>query len=176
MKCIAFAASTSSTSITKKLVTAAASLLRDERPDAVVDVLDLRDYPMPMFSEDEQREHGIPDTATLLLAEIAAADALIISLAEHNGSYAAAYKSVFDWMTRVSQRVFEGKRVLALSTSPGKRGGASVLAAFTASAPYFGAEVVGSLALPVFHEIYDESAGTITPEWQAKLRALVGTL
>ncbi|MEO0482116.1 MAG: NAD(P)H-dependent oxidoreductase [Planctomycetota bacterium] len=176
MKCIAFAASTSSTSINKKLVAVAASLLGKDRPDAAIEVLDLRDYPMPMFSEDEQREHGIPDAAHELLGKISSADVLIVSLAEHNGSYAAAYKSAFDWMSRVSQRVFDGKRVLALSTSPGQRGGASVLAAFTASAPFFGAEIVGNLAVPSFHEVYDESTGALAAEWQAQLAGLVHKL
>ncbi|MEL6740511.1 MAG: NAD(P)H-dependent oxidoreductase [Planctomycetota bacterium] len=176
MKCTAFAASTSSTSINKQLVNAAASLLRGQRPEASVDVLDLRDYPMPMFSEDQQREHGIPDAAVRFLGGVSACDALIISFAEHNGGYTAAYKNAFDWMSRISQRVFEGKRVVALSTSPGKRGGASVLESFIRSAPHFGAEVVASLPVPVFHEAYDRAAGALAPEWEAKLAEAVRAL
>jgi NAD(P)H-dependent FMN reductase len=176
MKCTAFAASTSSTSINKKLVRIAASLLGEQCAAASVDVLDLRSFPMPMFSADQERDHGVPDTAIELLGKISASDVLMISFAEHNGSYTAAYKNAFDWMTRKSQRVFEGKRVLALSTSPGQRGGASVLEAFTKSAPFFGAEVVASLSVPSFHDVYDEGAGSLMGEWQDKLGEVVGML
>lgn len=176
MKCIAFAASTSSTSINKKLATVAVSLLSEERPGTECEVIDLRDYAMPMFSEDEERENGVPDAARKLLERIGAADALIISFAEHNGSYTAAYKNTFDWMTRMTKRVYEGKRVLALSTSPGPGGAASVLKSFTESAHFFGAELVGSLSVPAFNDVYDKNPGTLADEWKDKVRELVASL
>ena len=83
MRVLAFAASNSRQSINKQLVTYAASLL----PDTDVDILDLNDYEMPLFSVDREAIDGIPDLAQQFYAKITAADALLISYAEHNGSY-----------------------------------------------------------------------------------------
>ena len=91
MKLLAFAASNSKKSINKRLVTYAASLLEG----ADVEVLDLNDYEMPLFSVDKEEELGHPALAKAFLAKIAASDALIISFAEHNGSYSVAYKNLF---------------------------------------------------------------------------------
>lgn len=176
MKIIGFAGSTSSTSINKKLVIAAVDLITHQRPDVAAEVIDLRDYAMPLYSEDVEREHGVPDSTLRLLGRISAADALIISFAEHNGSYTAAYKNAFDWMSRVSKRVYDGKRVLALSTSPGPGGASTVLKSFVSSAPHFGAVIVGDLSVPRFHTAYDLQAGTLTGEWPERLGGLVALL
>jgi len=52
-------------------------------------------------------------------------------------------------------KVYQNKPVVMLSTSPGAGGAASVLAAAKASAPFFGAELVGSASLPSFYDHYD---------------------
>ena len=65
MKLLAFAASSSSKSINKQLVTYAASLVED----ADVEVLDLNDYELPLFSEDREKELGHPDLAKAFLGE-----------------------------------------------------------------------------------------------------------
>ena len=151
MKIVAFGASTSSTSINKTLAIYAANMIKG----AHVKVLNLNDYDVPLFSEDKEKEIGQADKAKEFLLDIAQADALVISFAEHNGSYAAAYKNLFDWATRIERNVFADKPALYLSTSPGPGGAASVLAAATASAPYFGAQVKASLSVASFYDNFD---------------------
>ena len=151
MKILAFGASNSRQSINKKLATYAAGLL----DPAEVDVLDLNDFEMPLYSQDKEDELGQPEQAKQFLARIKAADAIIISFAEHNGSYTAAYKNIFDWTSRIESKVFQNKPMVLLSTSPGARGGASVLASAEASAPHFSGEVKASLAIPSFYENFD---------------------
>lgn len=148
MKILAFAASNSSQSINKKLASYAASLVED----AHVDVLDLSDYELPIFSEDKEKELGQPAAAQAFFKKIGEADALIISFAEHNASYTAAFKNLFDWTSRINQKVYQGKQVVMLATSPGPGGGANVLAAAKNSAPYFGAELVGSASIGSFYQ------------------------
>lgn len=173
MKLLAFAASTSKKSINKQLVTYAANLLTD----ATVDVLDLNDYELPLFSVDKEAELGKPALAQAFLDKIAASDAIVISFAEHNGSYSAAYKNLFDWCSRVNAKVFQGKPMVMLSTSPGARGGASVLAAATGSAPFFGGEVKASLSVPTFYENFDvEKQEFKNEELKTKLVAALATL
>ena len=132
MKITAFAASSSRKSINKALVTYACSLLAD----AEVQVLDINDYEIPLFSVDREAELGQPQLAADFLARIAEADALVVSFAEHNGSYSAAFKNLFDWCSRIEKRVWQNKPMVLLSTSPGARGGASVLEMAKASSGF----------------------------------------
>ncbi|GEA61799.1 NADPH-dependent FMN reductase [Vibrio comitans] len=151
MKVVAFGASTSSTSINKTLAAYAA----EQIPGADVEVIDLIDFPAPLFSEDTEKEIGHAQSAQKLIAKIGRADAVIVSFAEHNGSYTAAYKNLFDWATRIERNVFQNKPVVYLATSPGPGGAQSVLASAVGSAPYFGADVKASLSIPSFYDVFD---------------------
>lgn len=155
MKIVAFGASTSSTSINKTLATYAANLIEG----AEVTILDLNEYQVPMFSEDTEKEIGQAEGAKAFLADLAQADAIVVSFAEHNGSYPAAYKNLFDWSTRIERNVFQEKPVVYLATSPGPGGAQTVLAAATGSAPYFGAEVKASVSVPSFYDNFDLETG-----------------
>ncbi len=173
MKVLAFAASSSKKSINKKLVTYASSLL----DDADIEILDLNDYELPLFSQDKEEELGHPALAKGFLAKIEASDALIISFAEHNGSYSAAYKNLFDWCSRINPKVFQNKPMIMLSTSPGARGGASVLAQAVNSAPFFAGKVLASYALPNFYENFDLEKSCINnKEMQALIQSAISKL
>ncbi len=173
MKILAFAASTSRKSINKQLVTYASSLVEG----AVVEVLDLNDYELPLFSEDKEVELGQPELAKAFVAKIAASDAVMISFAEHNGSYSAAYKNLFDWSSRISKKIFDAKPMVLLSTSPGPRGGATVLATATGSVPFFGGEVKANLSVPSFYENFDVERGALKNEaLNAELSQAVNSL
>ena len=173
MKILAFGASSSRKSINKQLATLAAGLVAG----AEVEVLDLNDYEMPIYSADREAEGGIPEQARAFLAKLSGADALIISFAEHNGGYSAAYKNIYDWCSRAEQRVFQGKPVVWLATSPGPRGASNVLAAAVTSAPHFGADLRASLSIPSFYENFDPTTGQLTnADLQAQLADAVARL
>jgi chromate reductase, NAD(P)H dehydrogenase (quinone) len=170
MKIVAFAASSSSQSINKQLVGFAASLVLD----AEVELLDLNDYELPLFSQDKEQLLGQPQLAKDFLQKLASADAILVSFAEHNGSYSAAYKNLFDWCSRIDGKVFQNKPCVFLSTSPGARGGASVLAQAVNSAPYFGAELKGSLSVPSFSAAFDTKEQVLTePKLLAELTQII---
>ncbi|MGG8497922.1 NADPH-dependent FMN reductase [Tenacibaculum sp. TC6] len=152
-KIAAFAGSTSSTSINKQLASYAAQNLEN----TAFDVLDLNDYKVPIFSEDKERENEYPEGASLFNETLDKYDGFIVSLAEHNGSYAAAFKNLFDWASRKNREVFRNKPVLVMATSPGGRGGASVLAAALGTFPHMGANVVADYSLPKFYENFKDS-------------------
>lgn len=160
MKIVAFGASNSSTSINKTLAVYAANQVGG----AEVTVLDLNQYQVPMFSEDTEKEIGQAEGAKQFLADLAEADAIVASFAEHNGSYTAAYKNLFDWATRIERNVFQDKPVVYLATSPGPGGAQTVLAAATGSAPYFGAKVAASVSVPSFYDNFDLEANNFRNE------------
>ncbi|MDQ7090557.1 MAG: NAD(P)H-dependent oxidoreductase [Methylococcales bacterium] len=151
MKIIAFAASNSTKSINKKLVTYASSLLEN----VSTEVLDLNDYELPIFSEDKEIEIGQPALAKQFLEKIKECDAVFISFAEHNGSYSVAYKNIFDWCSRINPKVYQGKSMVLLATSPGKGGGSNVLSTAMKSIPYFEGVIKGSFSLPSFYDNFD---------------------
>ncbi|HGS4460484.1 TPA: NADPH-dependent FMN reductase [Vibrio metschnikovii] len=173
MKVIAFGASTSSQSINQALATYAAKQIEG----AQVTVLNINDYSVPMFSEDREKELGQAEGAQAFLRDLAQADAFVISFAEHNGHYPAAYKNLFDWTTRIDRELFKGKPAVYLATSPGPGGAQSVLAAAVASAPFFGGNVKGSLSVPSFYDNFDLAAGEVTnSEIAEKIKAIVALL
>ena len=157
MKVLAFAASSSKQSINKQLAQYAAEILED----ALVEVLDLNDYELPLFSVDKEAELGQPELAQAFLAKIAECDALIISFAEHNGTYSAAYKNLFDWCSRITKKVYQQKAMVLLATSPGPGGAARVLDIAKTSAPHFDGVVKASLSIPHFHDNFDAELGRI---------------
>lgn len=157
MKLLAFAASNSSKSINKQLATYAASLVEG----ADVEILDINDYEMPIFSQDREDELGQPALAQQFFAKLGEADAIIISFAEHNGSYTAAYKNLFDWTSRIDMKVFQNTPMVLLATSPGPGGANTVLTAASNSAPYFAADVKASLSIPSFFDNFDMETGEL---------------
>jgi len=149
---LAFAGSTSSTSINRKLATFAAENLSKTE----FDVADLRDYDMPIYSEDEENENGFPSNAEKFSSLLDKYDGFILSLAEHNGSYAAAFKNIFDWSSRINVKVFRNKSLLLMATSPGARGGQSVLQDGMSKFPHLGAESIVSFSLPSFGDNFKD--------------------
>jgi len=154
---VAFAASNSTKSINKKLASYAASLVND----ASVEVLDLNDYELPLFSTDKEAELGQPELAQHFLDKLAGSDAIIVSFAEHNGSYTAAFKNLFDWCSRISRDVYQNKPVLVLATSPGAGGAANILSAAANSMPHFAGDVKGSFSLPSFYDNFDVDSNKV---------------
>lgn len=150
-KILAFAGSTSSTSINKQLVSYAASLLEETS----FEVIDMRDYQAPLYSIDAE-QNGFPEEMIQLSEKLKTYDGFIVSLAEHNGSYAAAFKNTFDWLSRIDRIIFNKKPMLLMAASPGGRGGASVLASANASFPHMGTEVVSNFSLPGFFDNFKE--------------------
>ena len=171
MKIVAFAASSSHQSINKVLASYAASLL----PGAEIKLLDLNDYEMPIFSVDKEATFGIPPAAHDFIAEIANADGLIIAFAEHNGNYAASYKNTFDWASRVEQKVYQHKPIVALSTSPGPGGARNVLQLAENNLPHFNGRLIGSLSVPSFHQVMQDGE-LVDAELKQRLQNLVDQL
>ncbi|MBC5842201.1 NAD(P)H-dependent oxidoreductase [Flavobacterium sp. F-380] len=170
MKIIAFGASTSNNSINKKLATYAASLFEN----ATVEVLDLTDFEMPLFDVDLEMTIGEHKLAQAFLDKIKGADLLVVSMSEHNGNYSAAFKNVFDWCTRINGKVFQEKPMLLLATSPGARGGASVLEIAKNAFPRYGALVKATFSLPSFDENFDVKKGQISnTELDNDLRGII---
>jgi len=162
MNILAFAATSSRKSINKQLVSYATSLIDPNEHD--IEIIDLNDYEMPLYSEDREAELGHPEPARAFIDKIANSDAIVVSFAEHNGSYTVAYKNIFDWASRITMQVFQGKQMVMLATSPGPGGAGSVLKSAVESSVYFDGKVVGKLSVPSFYDNFDSSTVTLSDE------------
>lgn len=151
-KIIAFAGSNSKASINKELVTYAVSLIEN----VGTNILDLNDFELPVFGVDLENDKGIPDNAHKFLNLIKDSDGVMVSLAEHNGAYSTAFKNLFDWMSRIEGKTFFGKPMLLMATSPGGRGGASVLAIAQDRFPRHNANIVEVFSLPSFGDNFND--------------------
>lgn len=171
-KIIAFGGSSSKNSINKQLAAYVANLYTNTS----IEILDLNDYEMPLFSVDREKENGIHPLAQDFYAKIGSADLLVISLAEHNGAYSSAFKNILDWTSRINNKTFQQKPMLLLATSPGARGGSTVLEIATKRFPFQGAELKGSYSLPTFYENFDAVNGIINPELKNQLMEIVNSI
>ncbi len=173
MNVLAFGASISKNSINKKLANYTAKLVNNSE----ITLLDINDFEMPIFSEDREKLVGTPKQAQQFFELIGNADLIVISFAEHNGSYTAAYKNLFDWTSRIDMKVFQNKPVIMLSTSPGPSGAGTILSTAQNSAPYFAAQLKGAVSLPSFYDNFDlEKEEVIDKEFNTKIKDIIRNL
>lgn len=108
------------------------------------------------------------------MAKIGSADYLVISLAENNGNFSAAFKNIFDWCSRIQKEVFQQKPMLLMATSPGERGGASVLEIAEKAFPRYGGSIKGTFSLPSFGLNFDVENGEISNlEFREELQKII---
>lgn len=173
MKILGFAGSNSSASINKKLVKHVASFFAGHD----IEILDLNDYEMPIYKMDREKENGIPQLAFDFAQKIDASDLLIVSLAENNGAYSAAFKNIFDWVSRIPiRKAFGDIPMLLMATSPGPRGGASVLEIAKGRMPRSGGIVLETFSLPNFYENFDVAKGITNGEFRLQLESKIETV
>ena len=175
-KILAFGASSSRASINKKLATFAAHQIED----AEVTLLDLNDFEMTIFSVDKQSETGVPELAKQFKQHIIDADGLIMSFAEHNGAYSAAFKNIMDWVSRMDGSTWDDKPMFLMATSPGARGGATVLDIAVNKFKWMGKGAITSFSLPFFNKNFSEGEGIVDEDlaqaFQEKLAEFVASL
>ena len=148
-KIITIGASTSKNSINKTFAKHVASQINN----AEIIQIDINNFnDLPIFSVDYESENETPDEISILNSLFKDVDGFIISHAEHNGSFASGYKNVIDWISRQEGKIFNNKPMLLLSTSPGARGGATVLSQAASLYPFWGAKITGQMALPNFEQ------------------------
>ncbi len=151
-KVITLAGSNSQKSINKSLLSYTSSLLENVE----IISIDLNDYVLPIYGVDFEAENGIPTAVKRLNERLSKADAIIISLAEHNGSYTAVFKNTLDWLSRLDMNIWKEKPMLLMATSPGGRGGITILQSASAYFPFLGAKIIETYSLPSFYDNFKE--------------------
>ncbi len=126
VRMLAFAGALRVQSWNKKLVRLGAAAA--EQAGGEVTLIDLRDFPMPIFDGDIETGEGLPRYARELKALMVASDAFLLSCPEYNSSITAVLKNCIDWISRPQPNeppayAFKGKVAGLLAASPGNLGG-----------------------------------------------------
>jgi NAD(P)H-dependent FMN reductase len=170
-KILVFCGSNSTTSVNRKLVELAHSKL--ETVESML--IDLRDFPLPIYSMDIEEGTGIPTDAKRLRILFDEHDGFMIASPEHYGMMPAFFKNTMDWISRMEGRIFQKKPVLLMSASPGPRGGAINLENMKNVIPHWGASAVfASFSIGSFYQNFDLEQNTlVNPEDNQRLTTVV---
>lgn len=151
--------------------------------NATVTMVDLADYPMPIYDGDLEERSGPPEMAVKLAERIAAQDGMLLVSPEYNASVPPLLKNALDWVSRV--RKVEGRPlqpfrrlVVALaSASPGRLGGLRGLMALRPICQSVGAEVLTTqLAVHEAATAFDENGRLQDERQRLALEALLEQL
>lgn len=126
VRVLTFAGSTRSDSFNKRVARVAADGAR--AAGAEVTLLDLRDFPLPLYDGDLEVASGLPEKAIELKAIFASHQGLLIAAPEYNGSLPAVLKNTIDWVSRSApgekpMQSWRGKTAALMSASPSRVGG-----------------------------------------------------
>src|SRR5260370_33981944 len=168
---LAVAASTRRESFNKKLVAIAAQGAR--QAGAEVTLIDLKDFPLPLFDQDLEAEQGMPENGKKLKKLFIDHDGLLIASPEYNSSFPAILKNAIDWVSRPapgepSLVAFRGKVAALMSASPGALGGLRGLAHVRSTLRTLSAMVLpDQIALSKAHEAFLPDGSLVDPKRQA---------
>jgi len=178
-KILAFAGSLREKSYNRRVLKVAAEGAR--RSGSQVDIVDLRDYPMPIFNSDFIEEKGFDPMALKFQELVCSYDGLLIATPEYNGSIPGGMKNMIDWASRKSDKyamneVFKNKCAAMITASPGSFGGIRCLAHLRGVLSIMGVNVLPSeIAVPFVAQKFDGDGDEMTDAATRKLLEDLGS-
>jgi len=163
-KVLALAGSTRAGSLNKRLIKVDAAAA--QKTGAQVTLIDLRDYPMPLYDGDLEAEKGIPEHAMRFKQLMLGNDGLLLACPEYNSSIPGVLKNAIDWASRSAPgeeelACFRGKVAALTSASPGALGGLRSLMHVRQILGNIGVLVLPEqVAVPKAHEAFNDD-GTL---------------
>lgn len=164
-KVLCFAGSLRKDSLNKKLVKVA--MTAAEEAGAEVTYVDLKEFPMPLYDEEIEKESGLPENAKKLKAIMKEHQAFLIASPEYNSSISGVLKNTIDWTSRPSDgdkslECYTGKVAGIMAASPGALGGLRGLVALRSILGN-----IGVIVLPEQHAV-SQAHELFTPEGALK--------
>ncbi len=120
-KILMFSGSSRKDSLNKKLISATVEIAQEL--GNIVTLIDLADYPLPLYDGDLEAVSGVPDNAQKLHLLLQEHDAFIIASPEYNGLPSPLLINTLDWVSRLEGNVYSRKSAAIMSASPGAMGG-----------------------------------------------------
>ncbi len=168
-------------SFNQKLASIAAEGAREA--GAEVTLIKLSDFPMPLFDQDFEAEHGMHPEAKRLKELFLSHQGLLIASPEYNSGYSAALKNAIDWVSRAETpeeppiSALAGKSALIMATSPGGLGGLRGLVQLRMLLGNLGITLLpDQIAIPSAFQAFDSDGRLVDPKLEAGVKALGAAL
>ncbi len=159
---LAFAGSARRESLNKKLLAVVVSAVRAAGGE--VTLVDLNDYPLPVYHGDLEDKDGMPANAQRLVALITQHPALLIASPEYNSLITPLLKNTIDWCTRAEPNPLAGRVAAVVSASPGIFGGIRSAQVARQLLLHLGCHVVpAQCTLPHADEAFDDQGALKDP-------------
>ena len=177
---LAFAGSARKESFNKKLARVAAESAGKAGAD--ITLVDMRDYPIPLYDGDLEAESGVPEKARALRKLMASHQGLIIVSPEYNGFITPLLKNTLDWISRPDGQedglaLYRDKVALVLAASPGGFGGLRSLMLIRQLLSNLGVTVLpDQLAVPHAHQAFSAGGALVDEKQQAGLDRMTSKL
>lgn len=176
-KVLAFAGSARADSVNKKLIREAITIAKEM--GAEVKLIDLKDYPLPIYDADFEQDVGMPDNVKEIRQLMIQSQVILIASPDYNNSIPALLKNTIDWTSRSeekgpSREAFQGKTFVIMSASPGKGGGAGALVHLRdIIADIKGDVLKEQVSIPDAYNAFDENGKLKSEKQNADLRKLI---
>jgi len=172
---LAFSASARKESLNRKLLAIAVRATRDAGGE--VTLIDLNDYPLPLYHGDLEDSEGLPANAVKLIELITQRQALLIASPEYNSMITPLLKNTIDWCTRGDANPLIGKVAAVVSASPGQFGGIRSLTLARQLLLHLGCHIVpAQVTLPHADEAFDANGNLTDPRAMKSVQTLAGAL
>jgi len=153
---VAFSGSNNPDSINEKLIQS----VIQRYPKYDIRFIDLKKFDAPIYAQDIHSK-GIPQSIIELYKIFQESEGFIIASPEHKGLPSAFLKNTIDWLSVITQKFFDNKPVLLLSTSPGAIGGKTHLGILAKLVPFWGGKLTATYSLGSFESTFDVNRKTI---------------
>ena len=160
---LAFSGSNNPDSINEKLVQS----VINKYPEYDIRFIDLEKFDAPIYSQEIQ-SNGIPTAILELYKIFQESEGFIIASPEHNGLPSAFLKNTIDWLSVITQKFFDNKPVLLLSTSPGATGAKTHLGLLANLVPLWGGKLKSTYSLGSFESNFDINTARIKSNLEAE--------
>jgi chromate reductase, NAD(P)H dehydrogenase (quinone) len=175
VKILAFSGSTRRESFNRKFLAVAVAAVRDAGGE--VTLIDLNDYPLPIYQGDLEDAEGLPANARKLIDLIEGHRGLLIASPEYNSMNTPLLKNTIDWCTRADDNPFTGRVVAIISASPGQFGGIRSLKLAQQLLLHLGSHIVpGNTMLPHADKAFDASGQLSDPRTLKSVQHLAKAL
>lgn len=175
-KILAFSGSGRVGSYNQKLVGIAAKGAKEAGAD--VTLINLADFPMPVFNQDLEKNEGLPPSAKQLKTLFIDHDGFLLASPEYNSAFSPLLKNALDWVSRreageSSQLAYRNKVAVIMSASPGALGGLRGLVFLRMLLSNFGVLVLpDQLAVPYADKAFDDNDGLVDDKTQTSVMRL----
>jgi chromate reductase len=174
IRILAFSGSARRESLNKKLLAVTVAAVRAAGGE--VTLIDLTDFPLPLYNGDLEDAEGMPANATKLIELIQQHPALLIASPEYNSMNTPLLKNTIDWCSRADDNPFTGKVAAVVSASPGPFGGVRSMKLAQQLLLHLGCHVVPAQCFLIkAHEAFDE-AGALKEARNQKAVETLATL